>query len=487
MKSENVGARILSIITESLYDKPVVVFREYVQNSVDSFQKAEKKSELSHLSIRMWQKKDDLFFLDNGKGVERELFERKMIRIARSRKKRTVNVGYKGIGRLSGVPYCDMLVFINILSYKDKKYQKYSIDGVRFTELKNDDKFNDMDIEDLMNEIGSFEDNPSEATVNGVNKLLLPYEEMFALQDTGFLVILKSLRPILKKTINDDGFLEELGWLLPVKFKDELYKAKEPNVFKYLSEPGEDGITPAKAYSITYNETPIERPIGKNDLRNYECICNFEKYAVGVHSFFDNRISISKGNKFSGIRVYIDNILLCDENELLPILHKYGLIGYTVNELMQTVKGLGVMIYITDKNNISSNARRTFIEVTDEQSLEFLELLAKFIGTIYNTRYALSKWSSAKRRVDNNKELVDELRIKAEAALRELARAVIQIDDEEDDRDFDSLSESEQRQVIKGIVTKELTSEVKDYLSQTTTFDYDNAYKNFLTWLTAKH
>lgn len=43
MKSENVGARILSIITESLYDKPVVVFREYVQNSVDSFQKAEKK------------------------------------------------------------------------------------------------------------------------------------------------------------------------------------------------------------------------------------------------------------------------------------------------------------------------------------------------------------------------------------------------------------------------------------------------------------
>ena len=40
MSTEKVGAGILNIITESLYDKPIVVFREYVQNSVDSFMKA---------------------------------------------------------------------------------------------------------------------------------------------------------------------------------------------------------------------------------------------------------------------------------------------------------------------------------------------------------------------------------------------------------------------------------------------------------------
>lgn len=37
-----VGANIISIITESLYDKPVVVFREYVQNSIDAFSKSGK-------------------------------------------------------------------------------------------------------------------------------------------------------------------------------------------------------------------------------------------------------------------------------------------------------------------------------------------------------------------------------------------------------------------------------------------------------------
>ena len=40
METKAVGAGILNIITESLYDKPIVVFREYVQNSVDSFFKS---------------------------------------------------------------------------------------------------------------------------------------------------------------------------------------------------------------------------------------------------------------------------------------------------------------------------------------------------------------------------------------------------------------------------------------------------------------
>ena len=34
----------MSIITESLYDNPLVVFREYVQNSMDSLLKEEDQS-----------------------------------------------------------------------------------------------------------------------------------------------------------------------------------------------------------------------------------------------------------------------------------------------------------------------------------------------------------------------------------------------------------------------------------------------------------
>ena len=45
MSENKVGAGILNIITESLYDNPIVVFREYVQNSVDSFLKSRENTE----------------------------------------------------------------------------------------------------------------------------------------------------------------------------------------------------------------------------------------------------------------------------------------------------------------------------------------------------------------------------------------------------------------------------------------------------------
>ena len=123
-------------------------------------------------------------------------------------------------------------------------------------------------------------------------------------------------------------------------------------------------------------------------LRDYVCKSNF-KYAVGFHTFKCDKIAIDKNNSFSGIRIYIDNMLLCDENELLQSLDHYGLLEHTSNGQLQSVRRIGAMIYITDKVSISANARRTFIEVTDNDSLEFLKMLAEFVNTIYDTRYAL--------------------------------------------------------------------------------------------------
>ena len=56
----NVGAGIVEIITESLYDKPIVIFREYVQNSVDSITKANHDNMTADLSIRIWKEQDTL-------------------------------------------------------------------------------------------------------------------------------------------------------------------------------------------------------------------------------------------------------------------------------------------------------------------------------------------------------------------------------------------------------------------------------------------
>ena len=85
MSNNYVGAGILNIITESLYDNPIVVFREYVQNSVDSIF---KETDRNNYEIKIWYDENDLCFLDNGKGIDTNLFFDEMIKIGNSTKKK---------------------------------------------------------------------------------------------------------------------------------------------------------------------------------------------------------------------------------------------------------------------------------------------------------------------------------------------------------------------------------------------------------------
>ena len=78
-----VGAGMMNIITESLYDKPVVVFREYVQNAADSFFKSMNCGiEKDDLFCKVWHEKECLFFLDNGNGIIENQFQDEMRHIA---------------------------------------------------------------------------------------------------------------------------------------------------------------------------------------------------------------------------------------------------------------------------------------------------------------------------------------------------------------------------------------------------------------------
>ena len=107
------------------------------------------------------------------------------------------------------------------------------------------------------------------------------------------------------------------------------------------------------------------------------------------------------------------------------------------------------MIYINDKVNISANARRTFIEVTDDDSLEFLNLLAEFVNTIYDTRYALSNYASAKDKQDQSIEKLQKLRIYALNCLRKLAKEEIKLTVDDEYSKFDDLSVIDKKRYLR--------------------------------------
>ena len=491
MAKGKVGASILSIITESLYDKPIVVFREYIQNSADSLDKVGDTGNDGNLSAQIWMDKNDLFFLDNGTGINFDKFPNAMIDIANSGKTKTKSIGYKGIGRLSGIPYCSALSFINIIDYKERVFQEYDINCDKYREIQKSDTYRDLDFVPLMELIGGLVDTPD---IDGIISVINKYDDLFANRNTGFLVVLKDISTVLKSVIDDEHFLDNLGWLLPVPFLPELVTQSIENANSYelfaelmtKSAPNSEETIPAKSFDIFYNSNKIHRPLKGDMLRKYLCKSNLDQYAICVHAFSNKKIEIKKENPFSGIRIYIDNMLLCDENELIPALQQYGLIRQgSIFEVIQAVRGIGAMIYITDKVNISANARRTFIDVTDGDSFRFLDLIGEFVNSIFKARYALSRYDAAKRKEDTENEKLNSLKETALQSLESLAHSEIVLEPDEIPVAFEDLSKTEQKRVIKSVIDKELRLNVKTYLSQTEEYNPETCFSDFKTWLGA--
>ena len=485
MHNSYVGAGILSIITESLYDNPIVVFREYVQNSVDSII---KKDQQDKYKIKIWNENDSLFFLDNGCGISAEDFYKKMTTIGGSSKNRQRNLGYKGIGRLSGVPYCAKLHFVNILDYSNRKTQFYSIDSDKYGAIKDRGIEGQLLFSDLMQKISVFEENFDCTQNELISSAIKKYENLLSTTNTGFLVVLEKISPVLKNTLGAQSFFTDLQWLLPVDFSNDLYSSDKKELFNDLVYSNSCNISPIRYCNIAFNDKPIFRPIKKEMFRRYVCKSNFENFAIGFHSFNGDKICIDRENIFSGIRVYIDNMLLCDENELLQNLDHFGLLSHSLNGQIQSVRGIGAMIYITDKVNISANARRTFIEVTDNDSLRFLKLIAEFVNTIYDTRYALSNYSSAKLKSERSEKKIEELKSAALDNLKKLAQEKVELTNDYDDSVvFSDLSISDKKKIIKKRISNQIDVELRQYLKEKESFDYSRAYDDFYNWLTEKN
>jgi len=491
--NEQVGASIVEIITESLYDKPIVVFREYVQNSADSLFVAEQDGKVDNLSINIWcTQNNTLCFLDNGIGIKENEFALRMGSIAHSPKSKSKHIGYKGIGRLSGLSYCKKLTFVNILNYKGSQFQTFTIDCLKYMELRKVGRLKDLVFSELMKLISEEKDRPETLKIQ---KLLEPYKALFTKSNTGFLVVLEDISSVLQKTIGDKKFLENLGWLLPAPFQSELLTpADDTNQHElFISLSKELAFitnisAPAKSFEIFYNGKQVFRPITRDLLRNYLCKSNMEQYAICVHTFSNTGITINSKNSFSGIRIYIDNILLCDESELVPALQQFGLISHTVNETIQAVRGVGALIYIVDKVNISANARRTFIDVADEDSFDFLRLVGEFVESIFQARYALSNYYSYKKKEETAEKDkgISELKERAQNALIKLARQDIHLDDEpEAKQSFSDMTQTDQKRLIKGKISKNLNIRIRNYIEQTSDFNLDTCVNDFITWLKA--
>ena len=104
------GADILNLITTGMYHTPLAIYREYIQNAADAIEGSRQPDE-GRVEISIDPGGRKVTIRDNGPGLTHAQAKRDLIPIARSRKRRGVDRGFRGIGRLSGLSFAEAVTF----------------------------------------------------------------------------------------------------------------------------------------------------------------------------------------------------------------------------------------------------------------------------------------------------------------------------------------------------------------------------------------
>jgi len=108
----HIGAFVLETLTLGMYGEPRHTLREYVQNSFDSIGAAQRTRFLQERGrVNISFGADEISILDNGLGVPAAQAWKTLTSVGASKKDRQRDAGFRGIGRLAGMAYCDELIF----------------------------------------------------------------------------------------------------------------------------------------------------------------------------------------------------------------------------------------------------------------------------------------------------------------------------------------------------------------------------------------
>ncbi|MGI8641911.1 MAG: ATP-binding protein [Pyrinomonadaceae bacterium] len=418
-----IGKYVIENLTVGMYDDARCVYREYIQNSADSLDKAiaenmvEKNN--AYIHIRINENRRTISFEDNGTGISQKDFVEKLQNVAQSDKEIGKEKGFRGIGRLGGLAYCEELTFET--SFKGEAVKSIMIwDAKRLKEIVTDRTQKEEAVE-VISSITEFKNEPEEAdkhyfkvTMSGVTS-----EEL--LNESEIKNYLKMIAPLPF----DSHFI------FRTKIYDELQK-ENLSIDEYNIYVNNEQLY--KGYTTEfYGETNGKRnKIGEiKDVLFFKAHDRQENLLYWCwHSISNvqNR-QLEKVNKSRGLRLRKSNIQIGDENRLEELFGKNPsdtrFQFYVVGE-----------VYALHPDLIPNGRRDDFED--GETYRVFKEKLKPICADIKKLANQASDLASAQRRIS-----------KYEEGLKEF--------EQRQDKGF--ISQEEQLQLIQGLQTQKKNAE----------------------------
>ncbi|MBI4256852.1 ATP-binding protein [Candidatus Uhrbacteria bacterium] len=138
-----VGKDLLELLTRAMYVDPLAIYREYVQNATDAIEEARRQgmlasNEAGRIDLHVGLSERTIRIRDNGASIPRAHFLHRLLAIGLSSKRGKGLRGFRGIGRLAGLGYCQELLFRGRSTAREP-VTEISWDARRLRELLNSD------------------------------------------------------------------------------------------------------------------------------------------------------------------------------------------------------------------------------------------------------------------------------------------------------------------------------------------------------------
>lgn len=161
------GKFLLEILTKGMYSNPMHVYREYIQNSTDSIDKAISTGVLeaseAAINIQVDENKRRILIHDNGVGIPADIAQVKLMDIGASDKDGINERGFRGIGRLAGLAYAEEVRFITTAINEEVKTVMIC-DCARLQQLLQKSNNETKDLMETFKAITRFETLPEKAS-----------------------------------------------------------------------------------------------------------------------------------------------------------------------------------------------------------------------------------------------------------------------------------------------------------------------------------
>lgn len=393
-----VGRSLLETLTSALYENPIILFREYVQNSLDAYNyatKIEGRDLVSdfHVNIDIDRESRTIKIRDNGYGiVSSEQFAKAMLSFGNSEKlDRTQFIGFRGIGRVSALPFCQELRFIN------KKQNQSTIDvctwrGDDYRKILNDES----------TEMSSFEQT--------VQKIVNLDAKTCDIDNSHYFeVVISNYSLEVEEVIENPNFIQQLRKLLPIKYADD-FTSGNAIISRYNQYMNEDFTDYMCSVYLDGNELRKNYSQDKHVLESGIVYLEVREKGgsdkkkpgdkMGLLWFtFDRKIEAKKGDTDYGILVRSKNVLMGDNDTFADLCTSSKEHIATYSELTATLRGVYGELLINSPS-LKDNARREWFK-TDENSIYLKYVIVDFMKRLYKYRYAASGYYRLK---NNDKE-----------------------------------------------------------------------------------